>query len=224
MAFDPTVEIAEIAQREGMWLHVDGAMSGIAALVPEHRWVNAGLDRADSYCTNPHKWMGINFDCDLFWTSDRKALLGALSILPEYLRSQAAESGAVIDYRDWQVPLGRRFRSLKLWFHLRIDGVEPVQEMIREQVRLTQMLAELVDADERFEIVAPHPLNLLCLAAARRRRGNRSTDRSTPTPRHRAVHANRAGRDARCCDSRSAHGRPRSATCAPAWSLLQKLA
>jgi aromatic-L-amino-acid/L-tryptophan decarboxylase len=174
MAFDPTSDIADIAQREGMWLHVDAAMSGIAALVPELRWVNAGLDRADSYCTNPHKWMGINFDCDLFWTADRRALLGALSILPDYLRSAAAESGAVIDYRDWQVPLGRRFRSLKLWFHLRIDGVEPVQQMIREHVELTQLLADLVSSDDRFEIVAPHPLNLLCLAV---RDGDAATDR-----------------------------------------------
>jgi aromatic-L-amino-acid decarboxylase len=173
-AFDPTVAIADIAHREGMWMHVDGAMSGIAALAPEYRWVNAGLQHADSYCTNPHKWMGINFDCDLFWTADRAALLGALSILPEYLRSQAAESGAVIDYRDWQVPLGRRFRSLKLWFHLRIDGVEAVQAMIREHIRLTQMLAELVSADARFEIVAPHPLNLLCLVV---RHGDAATDR-----------------------------------------------
>jgi aromatic-L-amino-acid decarboxylase len=173
-AFDPTADIAEIAQREGMWLHVDAAMSGIAALVPELRWVNTGLERADSYCTNPHKWMGINFDCDLFWTADRRALLGALSILPEYLRSAAAESGAVIDYRDWQVPLGRRFRSLKLWFHLRIDGIEPVRQMIREHVALTQLLADLVAADDRFEIVAPHPLNLLCLAV---RDGDAATDR-----------------------------------------------
>ena len=120
--------------------------------------------------------MGINFDCDLFWTSDRTALLGALSILPEYLRSQAAESGAVIDYRDWQVPLGRRFRSLKLWFHLRIDGVEAVKEMIREHIRLTQLLATLVAEDERFEIVAPHPLNLLCLAV-RGDDGDSATDR-----------------------------------------------
>ena len=111
-----------------MWLHVDAAMSGIAALAPEHRWVNDGLELADSYCTNPHKWMGVNFDCDLFWTADRGALLGALSILPEYLRSAAAEAGAAIDYRDWQVPLGRRFRSLKLWLTLRLDGVAPVQD------------------------------------------------------------------------------------------------
>ena len=197
MAFDPTADIAEIARREGMWLHVDGAMSGIAALVPELRWVNNGLELADSYCTNPHKWMGINFDCDLFWTSDRRSLLGALSILPEYLRSQAAESGAVIDYRDWQVPLGRRFRSLKLWFHLRIDGVQPVQEMIREHVQLTQLVADLAAADERFEIVAPHPLNLVCVAV---REGDEATDRldrAGERDRQRAVHPDRPRRPVR---------------------------
>jgi aromatic-L-amino-acid/L-tryptophan decarboxylase len=172
-AFDPTAEIAEVCQRENVWLHVDAAMSGIAALVPELRWVNDGLDRVDSYCTNPHKWMGVNFDCDLFWTADRAALLGALSILPEYLRSKALESGAAIDYRDWQIPLGRRFRALKLWFTLRCDGIEPAQAMIREHVRLTQMLADLVDADDRFQIDAPHPLNLLCCSLVE---GSEQTD------------------------------------------------
>ncbi len=164
MAFDPTPAIAAIAHRHDMWVHVDAAMSGIAALSPEHRWVNIGLDVADSYTTNPHKWMGINFDCNLFWTADRSALIGALSILPPYLASAAAQSGAAIDYRDWGIPLGRRFRALKLWFSLRTDGVGPVQEMIATHVALTQELAALVAADERFEILAPHPLNLLCIA------------------------------------------------------------
>jgi aromatic-L-amino-acid/L-tryptophan decarboxylase len=163
MAFDPTPEIGAICRAHDVWLHVDAAMSGIAALAPEHRWVNDGLEVADSYCTNPHKWMGVNFDCDLYWTTDRVALLGALSILPEYLRSAAAESGAVIDYRDWQVPLGRRFRALKLWFAIRVDGLAVFQAMIRRHVSLTQELAALVRRDERFEIVAPHPLNLLCI-------------------------------------------------------------
>lgn len=162
MAFDPLTQIGAIARREGLWLHVDLAMSGVAALVEEHRWVNDGLELADSYCTNPHKWMGVAFDCDLFYVADRRALLGALSILPEYLRSAAAESGAAIDYRDWQVPLGRRFRALKLWFTLRTDGVAPAQEMIRRHVALTQELALWVAGDDRFEIVAPHPLNLVC--------------------------------------------------------------
>jgi aromatic-L-amino-acid decarboxylase len=163
MAFDPTPAIGRIAQRHSMWLHVDAAMSGIAALAPEQRWVNDGLELADSYCTNPHKWMGVNFDCDLFYTADRAALLGALSILPEYLRSKAAESGAVIDYRDWQIPLGRRFRSLKLWFTIRNGGVPEAIDMIRRHVALTAELAATVRADPRFEIVAPHPLNLLCV-------------------------------------------------------------
>jgi aromatic-L-amino-acid decarboxylase len=173
MAFDPTVEIADVAQRHAMWLHVDAAMSGIAALSPAHRWVNDGLDLADSYCTNPHKWMGVNFDCDLFWTADRGALLGALSILPEYLRSKAAETGAAIDYRDWQIPLGRRFRALKLWFTIRDGGAATAAAMIDRHVELTQQLAAWVGKDDRFEIVAPHPLNLLCI---RLRAGDEATD------------------------------------------------
>ena len=164
MAFDPTDEIGPVCRDAGVWLHVDAAMSGIAALAPEHRWVNDGVEFADSYCTNPHKWMGVNFDCDLYWTSDRAALLGALSILPEYLRSQAAEAGAVIDYRDWQVPLGRRFRALKLWFAIRCDGVGSFRTMIRRHISMTQELAGAVRADPRFDIAAPHPLNLLCIA------------------------------------------------------------
>ena len=122
LAFDPVPEIAEVCRREGLWLHVDGAMAGVGALVPALAWIQDGVDQVDSYCTNPHKWMGVNFDCDLFWVADRADLLRALSILPEYLRTAAGESGAVVDYRDWQVPLGRRFRALKLWFVLRTGG------------------------------------------------------------------------------------------------------
>ncbi len=148
-------------------------MSGIAALCPEMRWVNAGLDRVDSYCTNPHKWMGVNFDCDLFWVADRAALLDALSILPDYLRTTAGQAGAVLDYRDWQIPLGRRFRSLKLWFTVRCDGVGPIQDMIRNHVAWAQELAGWVAADDRFEVMAPHPLNLVSFAL---RAGNYATD------------------------------------------------
>ncbi|NCZ70645.1 MAG: aspartate aminotransferase family protein, partial [Actinobacteria bacterium] len=162
-AIDPTARIADVARAHDMWLHVDAAMHGIAALEPSLRWVNDGLEFADSYCTNPHKWMGVNFDCDLFWTADRTALLGALSILPEYLRSAAAQSGAAIDYRDWQIPLGRRFRSLKLWFSIRTDGIDSFRDLINGHLDMTRRLAELVSADPRFEIVAPHPLNLLCI-------------------------------------------------------------
>ena len=173
MAFDPTADIARVARANGMWVHVDAAMSGIGALAPEFRWINDGVELADSYCTNPHKWMGVNFDCDLFYTSDRAALLGALSILPEYLRSAAAEEGAVIDYRDWQIPLGRRFRSLKLWFTIRTGGVADAVAMIRRHVALTQEFASWVADDPRFEVVAPHPLNLVCV---RLKEGDLETD------------------------------------------------
>ena len=173
LAFDPVSGAAHVARLHEAWVHVDAAMAGIAALVPEYRWVNEGLHLVDSYATNPHKWMGVNFDCDLFWTAHRNALLGALSILPEYLRSRALEEQHAIDYRDWQVGLGRRFRALKLWFTLRCDGVGPAQAMIERHVALTQELAEWVAADRRFRILAPHPLNLLCIAL---RDGNEATD------------------------------------------------
>lgn len=161
LAFDPTPAIAEITEREGLWLHCDGAMAGTGALAPELRWVNEGLERADSYCTNPHKWMGVNFDCTVFYVADRRPLLEALSIQPAYLRSAAADAGAVIDYRDWQVPLGRRFRALKLWFVLRCEGVDAIAAMMRDHVSWSHWLDAQLNADERFEIVAPTRLNLV---------------------------------------------------------------
>jgi aromatic-L-amino-acid/L-tryptophan decarboxylase len=163
MAVDPVPAIGEVCEREGVWLHVDAAMAGIAALCPEHRGLLAGLERVDSFCTNPHKWMSVNFDCDLFWVARRADLISALSILPEYLRTAASESGAVIDYRDWGIPLGRRFRALKLWFTLRLDGVESIQAMIRRHVEWAAWLADQVRADARFELTAPPNLNLVCL-------------------------------------------------------------
>ncbi len=162
MAMDPLAPIAEICQREGLWLHVDAAMAGMAALCPEHRGMFDGLERADSLCTNPHKWMGVNFDCDLFWVARRADLVGALSILPEYLRSKASEGGTAIDYRDWGIPLGRRFRALKLWFTLRLDGVAEVQAMIRRHLELAGWVADQVRADPRFVMAAPPTLNLVC--------------------------------------------------------------
>ncbi len=161
--FDALPRIGEVCRSHGVWLHVDAAMSGVAALCPEFRHLTAGLEHADSYCTNPHKWLGVNFDCDLFWLRDRAALISALSILPEYLRNQASESGTVIDYRDWQIPLGRRFRALKLWFTLRCLGVEALQAMIRRHVALATGLAARIEAHPDFELAAPVPLNLVCL-------------------------------------------------------------
>jgi len=169
-AIDPVPEIAAICRSEGIWLHVDGAMSGTAALCPEFRWIHDGLELADSYCVNPHKWMFTNFDCDCFYVADRRALIQALSILPEYLRNKATESGAVIDYRDWQVPLGRRFRALKLWFVIRHYGLEGLRHHVREHVGLAQEFASWVKRDDRFEVAVPPPLNLVCF---RHRGGDR---------------------------------------------------
>ncbi len=161
-AVDPLLQIGPICREFGAWLHVDSAMSGTAALCPEFRRIHEGIEYADSYCFNPHKWMFTNFDCDCFYVADRKVLIQTLTVLPEYLRNQATESGAVIDYRDWQIPLGRRFRSLKLWFVLRYYGIEGLQFHIREHVRLAQQFASWVQDDDRFELAVPPPLNLVC--------------------------------------------------------------
>ncbi len=161
-AIDPLPEIGRICRDEGLWLHVDAAMCGTAAVCPEFRHIHRGLELADSYCFNPHKWMFTNFDCDCFYVADRGALIRSLSVLPEYLRNRATESGAVIDYRDWQVPLGRRFRALKLWFVIRHYGVEGLRHHVRRHVELAQRFASWVEADDRFELAAPAPLNLVC--------------------------------------------------------------
>jgi aromatic-L-amino-acid decarboxylase len=161
-AIDPLPQIGPGCQKFGAWLHVDSAMSGTAALCREFRYIHDGIEHADSYCFNPHKWMFTNFDCDCFYVADRAALIQTMSILPEYLRNQATASGSVIDYRDWQIPLGRRFRSLKLWFVLRHYGIEGLQFHVREHVRLAQEFAAWVREDDRFELAAPAPLNLVC--------------------------------------------------------------
>jgi aromatic-L-amino-acid decarboxylase len=161
-AMDPVRAIGEVCRKNNLWLHVDAAMSGTAMVCPEFRHLQDGIELADSYNFNPHKWMGANFDCSCFWVADRKALIQTLSILPEYLRNQATESGAVIDYRDWHIQLGRRFRSLKLWFVIRHYGVAGLQHNVREHVRLAQEFAGWVKNDDRFELAAPVPLNLVC--------------------------------------------------------------
>jgi aromatic-L-amino-acid decarboxylase len=161
-AIDPVPAIGTICRENNLWLHVDAAMSGTAALCPEFRHIHEGLELADSYCFNPHKWMFTNFDCDAFYVADRKALIQTLSVLPEYLRNKATETGAVIDYRDWQIPLGRRFRSLKLWFVIRHYGVEGLRHHIRQHVELAQTFAGWVKQDDRFKLAAPAPLNLVC--------------------------------------------------------------
>ncbi|MDY7107281.1 MAG: pyridoxal-dependent decarboxylase [Planctomycetota bacterium] len=161
-AMDPLRAIGEICRQHELWLHVDAAMSGTAALCPEFRWIHDGLELADSYCFNPHKWMFTNFDCDCFYIADRAALIRTLSILPEYLKNEATASGAVFDYRDWHVPLGRRFRALKLWFVIRHYGIEGLQHHVREHVRIARAFADRVREDDRFELLVDPPLNLVC--------------------------------------------------------------
>jgi aromatic-L-amino-acid decarboxylase len=173
-AMDPVRAIGEVCRKSNLWIHVDAAMSGTAMVCPEFRHLQDGVELADSYNFNPHKWMGANFDCSCFWVADRKALIQTLSILPEYLRNQATESGAVIDYRDWHIQLGRRFRSLKLWFVIRHYGVAGLQHNVREHVRLAQEFAGWVKGDDRFELAAPLPLNLVCF----RHKGGDATNQS----------------------------------------------
>jgi aromatic-L-amino-acid decarboxylase len=161
-AVDPLPAVGELCREYGAWLHVDGAYAGAAAVCPEFRGMHAGLELADSYCFDPHKWLLTGFDCDAFWVADRAELVDALTVLPEFLRNAATESGEVIDYRDWQVPLGRRFRALKLWFTLRWYGAEGLRAHVRDSVALAGEFADLVRGDDRFEIVAPPALSLVC--------------------------------------------------------------
>lgn len=164
LAFDDLGAIGEICSRYSLWLHVDAALAGAASICPELRSFQEGLELAQSYCFNPHKWLLTNFDCDCFYVQQREPLLQALSILPEYLRNQASESGEVFDYRDWQIPLGRRFRALKLWFVLRSYGIEGLQRHIRNHVALAREFASWIDESMELELLAPTRLNLVCFA------------------------------------------------------------
>jgi aromatic-L-amino-acid decarboxylase len=152
-AIDPVRTVATIAGREDIWVHVDAAYAGSAMVCPEHRHHQDGLELVDSYTFNPHKWMFTNFDCNLYFVANRKPLIDAMSILPPYLRNEATLSG--------HVPLGRRFRALKLWFVLRHYGAEGIRHHIREHIALAQDLAGRLDSDPRFELVAPHPFSLV---------------------------------------------------------------
>jgi aromatic-L-amino-acid decarboxylase len=177
-AIDPVPAIGAICREHDLWLHVDAALAGNAAVCPEFQWLHDGMELADSYCFNPHKWLLTNFDCDCFYVADRAALINTLSVLPEYLRNRATESGAVTDYRDWHVPLGRRFRALKLWFVIRHYGVDGLQHHIRSHVALAREFAGWVQADPDFEVVAPVPLNLVCF---RHRAGDAMNERLQQT-------------------------------------------
>jgi aromatic-L-amino-acid decarboxylase len=162
-AVDPVGPLADVAAAYGAWVHVDAAWAGVAALCPEHRWLLDGVERADSFCTDAHKWLLTAFDASLLWVRDADALPAALSITPEYLRDAASDSGAVVDYRDWQVPLGRRFRALKLWTVLLTYGLEGLRSHIRGHVALAAELADRVAAEPGLALAAPPSLALVCL-------------------------------------------------------------
>lgn len=161
-AVDPLDAISDIAEEHGLWHHVDAAYAGTAMLCEEFRHHQPGLDRVDSYTFNPHKWMMVNFDCNVLWVRDREPLLDTLSIVPPYLRNAASDAGAVIDYRDWHVPLGRRFRALKLWWVIRSYGADGLRAIVRHHVALADDLASRVSGDDRFDLFAPHPFGLVC--------------------------------------------------------------
>ena len=173
-AMDPLHAIGEACDLHSAWFHIDAAWAGSAAVCPEFRGMLKGVELANSFSFNPHKWLLTNFDCACFWTTDRRTLTDALSITPEYLRNAASDAGAVLDYRDWQIPLGRRFRALKLWFVIRHYGITGLQAHIREHIRIAEVLEKLVRADSRFEMPLPRSLALLCL---RLRAGDDATRR-----------------------------------------------
>ncbi len=159
-AFDPLGPIGEICHEHGIWLHVDAAWAGSALVLPEQRWMIEGLERADSFVFNPHKWLFTNFDCSAYFVKDRTALLRTFEILPEYLKTR--EGDAVINYRDWGIALGRRFRALKLWFVIRHYGVEGLRRRIADHIAWAQALSRQIAASPDFELLAPTRLALVC--------------------------------------------------------------
>lgn len=159
-AIDPIGAIGKICKQYNLWHHIDASYAGAALLLPEMRWMNEGVELADSFVFNPHKWMLTNFDCSAYFVKDKKALIDTFSIMPEYLKTP--EDHLVNNYRDWSIPLGRRFRALKLWFVIRSYGVEGLQSIIREHIRIGQWLKLEIETDPDFEVLAPVPLNLVC--------------------------------------------------------------
>jgi aromatic-L-amino-acid decarboxylase len=159
-AIDPLKPIGSICRNHGLWLHVDAAYAGTAAILPEKRWILDGAEEADSLVFNPHKWMLTNFDCSAYFVRNPNLLVGTFEIHPEYLKTGIDER--VKNYRDWGVQLGRRFRALKLWFVVRSYGVEGLRAFVREHLRLAAMFKEGLESDSRFELLAPVDLSLVC--------------------------------------------------------------
>ena len=158
-AVDPIKKIATLCKEFDIFLHIDAAWAGAAMILPEHRSMADGIELADSIVINPHKWLLTNFDCSAHFVKDPTALTSTLSILPEYLKSKESED--IIDYRDWSIPLGRRFRALKLWFVIRYYGVGGLQKMIRKHIEFASQVEKWINDSKNFELVAPRSLSLL---------------------------------------------------------------
>jgi len=159
-AIDPLRAIGEICSKSDIWLHVDAAMAGTALILPEFQWMIDGKEYIDSFLFNPHKWMFTNFDCTAFFIKDAATLIKTFEILPEYLKTRTR--GIVNDYRDWGIPLGRRFRALKLWSVIRSYGTEGLQKKIREHIDFAARLKEMILREADFEILAPVVINVVC--------------------------------------------------------------
>lgn len=160
VAIDPLKEIGEICSKYNIWLHVDAALAGTALILPEYSWMIEGKENIDSFVFNPHKWMFTNFDCSAYFVRDADRLIRTFEILPEYLKTRTR--GEVNDYRDWGIPLGRRFRALKLWFVIRSYGLEGLREKIRDHISYASWLADQVNKHPEFELLAPVSLNTVC--------------------------------------------------------------
>jgi aromatic-L-amino-acid/L-tryptophan decarboxylase len=160
MAMDPLVNIGSICQLHNLWFHVDAAFAGSATILPEWRWIIDGLEFADSYVFNPHKWLFTNFDLSAYYVKEPEVLVRTFSIMPEYLKTSVDRQ--VNNYRDWGIPLGRRFRALKLWFVLRNFGLEGIREIFRKQIRNIEELADKMQQHPSVEILAPVHLNMIC--------------------------------------------------------------
>ncbi|XP_062986588.1 aromatic-L-amino-acid decarboxylase [Elgaria multicarinata webbii] len=161
-SFDKLLEVGPICNKENIWMHIDAAYAGSSFICPEFRYLLNGVEFADSFNFNPHKWLLVNFDCSVMWVKKRSDLTSTFKIHPVYLKHDHEESGLITDYRHWQIPLGRRFRSLKLWFVFRMYGVKGLQDYIRKHVRLAHEFKDLVLQDDRFEICADVILGLVC--------------------------------------------------------------
>jgi glutamate/tyrosine decarboxylase-like PLP-dependent enzyme len=161
-AVDPLPELGDIAKEYGMWFHVDGAYAGNACICPEYRAHLNGVEKADSFDMNPHKWLLTNFDCSTLWVKHPTLLVAALSTNPEFLRNKQSDNNLVVDYKDWQIPLGRRFRSLKLWMVMRMYGSTGLRAYINYHCDLAKHFEELVQSDSRFEVMAPRTFSLVC--------------------------------------------------------------